>query len=346
VCSRPESGPYFRFAASDKAGVFLRSECMKGEDMRRRRLCAVVLFLAVGISLAACGVAKGAALSGYVYAGEMSRDDTPLAGVTVELYCSNDADSLGTLTASTKTSSVGWYSLNISGTSEFYNIVQKDLPGSTSVGATSVGGRVIGPNRIQYESPLERKVLTGNNFWDNVPEKDLCDLIIADIWFGQGNVCYMIRNIGRAAAPKGHLTKLSIDGQEKASDLITVPLAVGEVDGFEHFCAGLDAELLAEPAIEGAHYQLSQQDGGLFLLYDPENVHFLPHVFFGERIVAPLAQFDTHGVRFDLLDCLLDVLYALLRDVSRADKIDGLVVKCYVRDSLGQFVGFGHSAFL
>jgi hypothetical protein len=201
---------------------------MKGEDMRRRRLWVVVLFLAVGISLATCGVAKGAALSGYVYAGEMSRDDTPLAGVTVELYCSNDANSLGTLTASTKTGAAGWYSLSVSGSCEFYNIVQKDLPGSMSVGATSVGGRVVGKNRIQYESPLERKVLTGNNFWDNVPEKDLCDLIIADIWFGQGNVCYMIRNIGRAAAPKGHLTKLSIDGQEEAGDLITVPLAVGE----------------------------------------------------------------------------------------------------------------------
>jgi len=105
-------------------------------------------------------------LSGRVYAGNVGDESTPLSGVTVELYCSNNAGVLGTRIASTTTNAEGWYGLLVSGVCEFYNIVETDPPGYESVGATSVGGTVINANWIQYSHPLEGKTLTGNEFWD------------------------------------------------------------------------------------------------------------------------------------------------------------------------------------
>jgi hypothetical protein len=52
---------------------------------------------------------------------------------------------------------------------EFYNILQTDLPGHTSAGATSVGGAIQGDNWIQYTFPLAGKTTTGNKFWDRPP---------------------------------------------------------------------------------------------------------------------------------------------------------------------------------
>ncbi len=105
-------------------------------------------------------------LSGRVYAGDIGDESTPLSGVTVELYGSNNPGVLGSRIAGTTTDSSGWYGLTVSGSFEFYNIVETDPFGYTSVGATSVGGTVINSNWIQYTHPLEGKTLTGNKFWD------------------------------------------------------------------------------------------------------------------------------------------------------------------------------------
>ena len=112
------------------------------------------------------------AFSGRVYKGNVGDESTPLSGVTVELYCSNNAGDLGQRLGSTVTSRVGWYRLIPYGVCEFYNILETDPPGYTSSGATSVGGTRINDNWIQYTHPLEGKTLTGNKFWDQPPPTD------------------------------------------------------------------------------------------------------------------------------------------------------------------------------
>jgi hypothetical protein len=56
---------------------------------------------------------------------------------------------------------------------EYYQIVETDLEGYTSVGATSTGGVVINSNFIEYSYPLTGKTLTGNKFWDTIPDLPL-----------------------------------------------------------------------------------------------------------------------------------------------------------------------------
>jgi Zn-dependent metalloprotease len=105
-------------------------------------------------------------LSGYVYAGDMGDESTPLNNVTVELYCSNNVGQLGTHVASTTTNTEGWYDLPIPGICEYYNILETDPPDYASVGATAIGGRVVTSNWIEYALPLGGKTLTDNRFWD------------------------------------------------------------------------------------------------------------------------------------------------------------------------------------
>ncbi len=111
-------------------------------------------------------------LSGRVYAGSTGIEppnSTPLQGVTVSLYCSNNYDQQGTFLRSTTTGSTGLYSLEASEICEYYNIIETDPAGYTSDGATTVGGSVITANWIQYTNPLGNKTLTGNKFWDRAP---------------------------------------------------------------------------------------------------------------------------------------------------------------------------------
>jgi hypothetical protein len=105
-------------------------------------------------------------LSGRVYEGPVGDESRPMSDVTVELYCSNDAGDLGALIGSTATDDQGWYRLPASGTCEYFNLLETDPRGYDSVGAMTIGGTVIDPNRIQYAFPLEGKILTGNKFWD------------------------------------------------------------------------------------------------------------------------------------------------------------------------------------
>jgi hypothetical protein len=105
-------------------------------------------------------------LSGHVYSGASGVTTTPLAGVTVQLYCSNNAGELGGLIGSAVTGADGAYGLQVGGVCEYYSLWQIDLPGFASAGAASLGGSVIHASWIQYTYPLEGKIGSGNNFWD------------------------------------------------------------------------------------------------------------------------------------------------------------------------------------
>ena len=137
----------------------------------------LLLILVTGLNAQATDLAQGVGpaqtytLSGRVYEGNVGLEppnSTPLQGVTVSLYCSNNHGVQGTFQYSTTTDSYGWYGLNISDTvaCEYYNIVETDPVGYFSNGATTVGGNVINENWIEYTYPLDGQTLTGNKFWD------------------------------------------------------------------------------------------------------------------------------------------------------------------------------------
>ena len=105
-------------------------------------------------------------LSGRVFDGLVGDETQPLAGVTVDLACSGNIGDPGTVIASTQTDSSGWYGLIANADCEFLNLLETDLPGYVSDGATSVSGAVVNANWIQHSSPLAGKNLTGNKFWD------------------------------------------------------------------------------------------------------------------------------------------------------------------------------------
>ena len=115
---------------------------------------------------------SGLAFTGRVYEGDKGTEppsSTPISGVTVDLYCSHDANTYGNYARSATTDSSGYYSLDILETCEFYNIVQHNLVGYISAGATSVDGTPKGDDWIQFTYPLTGKTLTGNKFWDKRP---------------------------------------------------------------------------------------------------------------------------------------------------------------------------------
>ncbi|NOX63659.1 MAG: hypothetical protein GXP42_17180, partial [Chloroflexi bacterium] len=113
-------------------------------------------------------------LSGYVYAGETGVDppgSAPIPGVTVSLYCSNNAGVQGTLLRNTTTDAQGRFDLQVqSGDAcDYFNIIETDPAGYTSNGVTTMGGNAINANWIEYAVPLDDKNLTDNKFWDQPP---------------------------------------------------------------------------------------------------------------------------------------------------------------------------------
>ncbi|MBN1352610.1 T9SS type A sorting domain-containing protein [candidate division KSB1 bacterium] len=106
---------------------------------------------------------------GRVYEGNVGDESTPIPNITVTLYGSQDANYLGSEITRTKTNSSGWYGLEIRAGYEYYNIVETDSSIYYSIDATSVDGKKINANQIQYsiaEKPLENQTLSGNKFWD------------------------------------------------------------------------------------------------------------------------------------------------------------------------------------
>ncbi len=108
-------------------------------------------------------------IQGKVFAGMEGDETTPLEGVTVGLYGSNNAGQQGALLENTQTVPGGWFGLIAPAGYEYYSIVETNPAGYLSEAAFSPEGSVLSDDWIQYEIPLESKDLTGNRFWD-LPE--------------------------------------------------------------------------------------------------------------------------------------------------------------------------------
>jgi hypothetical protein len=138
--------------------------------MKRSLMIASVLAVSLVFAMGS-GWAQTHQFSGRVYDGAVGVETTPISGVTVTLYGSNNSGQLGTVIASTTTDAAGWYGLTEIRTSyEFYTIVETDPSGYNSTGAKSSGGTVINSNQIEYAYPLDGKTLTGNKFYDRKPQ--------------------------------------------------------------------------------------------------------------------------------------------------------------------------------
>ena len=108
--------------------------------------------------------------TGNVYRGHEPDTSTPLDGVTVTLYGSNDANVWGDKLDDGITDDNGAYTLSADQqVYEYYHIVETDPPGyhSTSVQA-GTGGTEVNYNWIRYENPPPG-TYEGNLFWDEVP---------------------------------------------------------------------------------------------------------------------------------------------------------------------------------
>jgi len=60
------------------------------------------------------------------------------------------------------------------------------------------------------------------------PPGELPDLVVTDVWYENGLICYQVQNVGQGTAPKGHISILSLDGQQVAGDQVDAELAPGE----------------------------------------------------------------------------------------------------------------------
>jgi cell division septation protein DedD len=107
--------------------------------------------------------------SGSVFSGVYPDTSSPLIGISMDFYCSNNSGELGAHLESTTTDEWGAYTVADHGACEYYNILENNPEGYLSNGAASTGGVVISNDWIQYTWPLEGKVLTDNNFWDAFP---------------------------------------------------------------------------------------------------------------------------------------------------------------------------------
>ena len=110
--------------------------------------------------------------SGSVMIGRFSDAAIALYQVTVELYCSDDADSLGRPVASAQTDTEGSYTFDTAEDCKCYNVVSGEASGSTSFLADSLRGKVIRSNWIQHLRPLEDRDVWGDYFW-YAPSEDL-----------------------------------------------------------------------------------------------------------------------------------------------------------------------------
>ncbi len=131
-----------------------------------RRVAAVA---GICMALTFGALADSVDLSGHVYEGEVREVIGPLAGVTVNLYVSNDAMILGERALSTTTDERGYYHLHLRNSegAEFFHIVQTNLPGYTSVASHTVGGTCVSADWIRYDlGQLLTGLTADNNFYD------------------------------------------------------------------------------------------------------------------------------------------------------------------------------------
>jgi hypothetical protein len=130
---------------------------------------------AEGKDTTSISIGSTALFSGRVYEGDMGVETTPIAGVTVTLYGSNDPNPLnpGTPVVTTTTDVTGWYGLSTNFMFPDYNlfnyvkIIETDPAGYFSTGVRSVDGILSGTNQIHFTTyNLTNKTITGNKFYD------------------------------------------------------------------------------------------------------------------------------------------------------------------------------------
>lgn len=133
---------------------------------------AIALALGQGepAPLSAASDVATTAFSGHVYSGSPPETATPLRGVTVRLYGSNDANVWTTLLATAVTGADGAFTLQTNQAWPYFHLVEQDPLGYVSTGAQAgqVGTApraVVNYNWIRYQQPSP-ETYTGNVFWD------------------------------------------------------------------------------------------------------------------------------------------------------------------------------------
>jgi hypothetical protein len=125
----------------------------------------VTVGLAVLCILCSIPAATAVTFSGRVYEGPVGDESRPLQGMSVTLLCANNPQVQGDYIMNAVTDGTGWYGVEGPESCEFFNIIVTVPRGWSARGATTVGGVVVSPTWIQYDLPLQGKVLTGNKFW-------------------------------------------------------------------------------------------------------------------------------------------------------------------------------------
>ena len=122
----------------------------------------------------------------------------------------------------------------------------------------------------------------------------------------------------------------------------------------QHFLAGFNIEFSGDALLKRGQHQIGEQQEGLFLLYDFDNVGLLPAIPLPDRLIARLAELDADGVGLLGFDDLLHQVHAFTRYVRGADQNDFLALagqglnhfigRCHIDDGVAFWFGFFSSA--
>ncbi len=105
---------------------------------------------------------------GSVFQGTPTDTSTPLEGVTVKLYGSQEQDTLGQLLDSTTTDTSGFFFLETDAFLAYYHIIEQDPATYISSGAVAgtENGEVVNVHWIRFAYDKETIHSSGNKFWD------------------------------------------------------------------------------------------------------------------------------------------------------------------------------------
>ncbi len=237
-------------------------------------------------------VAADWTFEGRVYVGDVGAEPPTahlLEGVTVSVYGANNPyPDLGTFIRSTTTNAQGWYGLTVyddDGAFEYYHILETDLPGYGSAGATTISGTVRTANWIEYVIPLDGKTLTGNKFWDSPPPEtvecnsctdcsaklngvydvvalntDLTGLAGSCVLFGAGNTTFDCQGHTIAGNHPGEFSYgIRIEGQN--SNIISNCVVSGFETGISLMFSGSNSLISNTLQANGLGIHLADSDG-------------------------------------------------------------------------------------
>ena len=112
-----------------------------------------------------------ASFTGRVFQGQSGDTTVPIAGVTVSVYGSNTPypATQTTLIGSSVTDSIGSFRIPLTEDNfPYYFLIEENLPGYVSTGASAISGMIITPDIIQFVGPLPGQNLSATKFWDVV----------------------------------------------------------------------------------------------------------------------------------------------------------------------------------